>query len=180
MGLLDAAVDHQVDRIAHDKLTPIHFRGLMESLVAMAHRRLSDTTAGQVVLSALDSLYIGHEQEFADDASDAALAFYDAKDNYESMQAGSDVTLLMRLRFWTHGIPKVMDKHPEWSRSQARDAVHQEWTDDRISDAIRQAAERIHGATGVQGVSDWWQWLKDHWSWQIFFSIVGILLMFIL
>lgn len=183
-GLIDRTVDGQVNRIVNDKLSPAHFKVLAEHLMALAHAKLPGVTGGELVLGCLDAMYVGNEEEVAQELSDASLSFWDAEDHkHMAMGAGeSSFRPLLRMRLRIHARPKIKAEHPDWSFQQVKEKLDREWTDERVSDCIRQAAHKHHGvgAAICEGVSDWWEWLKKNWSWQIFFSVLGLLLMFII
>jgi hypothetical protein len=94
-------------------------------------------------------------------------------------QAEEDVSVVMRRQIKQQARIDARKKHPEWTRRDARDAVNRELTDERIIEAIQKAADVKLGPGNRAGISDWWLWLKQNWSWSTFFSILGFLLIFI-
>jgi|SRR5882672_565330 len=175
MPIWDGLVDKQYERKVRETCTPTRFELLIEEVLNDAD------LAENPLINTLSRTMRGYEPAAADLMSRATLKFL-LGDNKPMMTATAtepEVTTLMRLRIHRQAISATMVKHADWKRAKARDTVWRELTDERIVEAIKQAAHLEHGAAAIEGISDWWQWLKDNWSWSVFFSIIGLLLVFI-
>jgi hypothetical protein len=177
--MFDSMLDKQKVRMIRDTFTVEH------ALTAIENALDKCDQSGIPLVTEIDDIFKGREQWCAELVNTFILNYLlgtsDKPQVCTATGAGDekeDIRPLMRARFKAHARMECRKKHPKWTRAQIRDHVDTEVTDERIIAAIEQHARQA-GSFAVGAISDWWQWLKDNWNWQVFFSILGILLMFI-
>lgn len=179
-SMLDFILDKQKVRMIRDTFTVEH------ALIAIEQTLDDCDTSGIPIVNELDDVVKGREKWCAEVMNRFILNYLLGTSDKPQMHGGegdehadSDVRPLLRARFKAHARMECRKAHPKWTRAQIRDHVDATITDERIVTAIEQHA-RAAGAFAVGAISDWWDWLRSNWSWQTFFSILGLLLMFLI
>lgn len=173
--MLDRIIDNQKERIIRETLT------VENAMIALENALDEADSWGNPLVAKVDEFLRGHKKDAAELLNSFALGYLlgDQIDPTENRGDDPQVRFRMRRQIKAQARMDAAEKHPEWSRSEIRNAVNRELTDERIVDAIRAYAVTKNGNMACAGIKDWWQWLKDNWSWSTFFSIVGLLLLFI-
>lgn len=145
-------------------------------IIGFIEPRLNTANNRRFVDALLDSI---NRDQLAVRLADAEIAaLHNQHTGFGASHDEPRVRPIMRRRFHVNAAEQYSDQHPDWSYGQCLYHAKTELTDDRIVAAIRQHA-KYAGVSTVEGVSDWWEWLKANWSWTTFFSILSILLMFL-
>lgn len=174
--MFDRLVDGQKERVIRDTLTIEH------AMLAVENALEKCDQSGNPLVSKIDDALAaaGIEPRFLAELMNEFLLSYALGE--EGVQAASDEPTIrppMRKRFKRHARRDVQEVHPDWSKDQVADYVEAKVTDEKIAEAIKKHVVKTQGVQACEGIADWWQWLKDNWSWSTFFSILGLILMFI-
>jgi hypothetical protein len=168
-GPIDTFIDAKVEKQLRKRLSSTQFRLMFEELLAYQ---------GSPFIDLIEPIVGPYIDDMADVFSHAILTLLlDIENEGVGASGEPEVRRLMRARIHRNAIKPTMEKHPDWTRKQAREAVKAEITDERIIEAAKQAAAQ----QGMQAPVDAgiWDWILANWP-AILNVLMSLLMVFIL